>query len=242
MITNFLTNPFANSPISQKRFAQYAQVHLERLRAKDAQDVLIAPTETALKALQAAVNLNAASKAKGKGKRLSNDAAQTKLQRFLARKSGVIADLFSADDPSVRGEDTPGYRAFYPLGVTEYRRAGKDGIEILAARFASVADEHVATVGSKLAKDVRALLQLVADSRQAQLLESGTTKDSSSQGEQERTALAEQLYVNLLTLLLRHKATPAAVADYYNQGLLAPRKAAKAAPAALPGLPAPAVN
>ncbi|GAB3837977.1 hypothetical protein [Hymenobacter jeollabukensis] len=244
MISHFLNNPFANSQLSHRRFAQYAQVHLERLRAKDAQDALLEPTETALKALQEAVKANATSKAKGQGKRLSNDAAMKNLLKFISRKAGVIADTFSQDG-AVRGEDTPGYRAFYPQGVTEYRRAGKDGLETLAARFANVADEHAATVGAKLAKDVRALLQDVADSRQSQLLESGTTKDSSTQGQQERVALAEQLFVNLLTLLLRHKAHPEAAGDYFNQGLLGARTHATAAEkqaAALPGVPALAVN
>ena len=38
-----------------------------------------------------------------------------------------------------------------------------------------------------------------------------------------RTALAEQLFENLLTLLLRHKRTPAAAGAYFNKGLLAAR-------------------
>ncbi|RTQ50067.1 hypothetical protein EJV47_10525 [Hymenobacter gummosus] len=245
MISHFLTNPFANSVLGHRRFAQYAQTHLERLRAKDAADVLLEPTETALKALQAAVKTNATSKAKGGSKRLSNDEAKAKLQKFIARKSGVIADAFSQDG-EVRGEDTPGYHAFYPQGVMEYTRASKDSIETLAARFANVADEHADTVGAKLAKDVRALLKQVEESRQAQLLEGGLTKDSSSQGAAEREELAEQLFVNLLTLLLRHKATPEAAGDYFNQGLLASRShgegAAAKSTAALHGLPAPAVN
>lgn len=222
MINHFLDNPFGNSQLSHRRFAQYTQTHLERLRATDAADVLIEPTETALTALQTAVKANATSKAKGGSKRLSNDEAKAKLQKFIARKAGVIADAFSQDG-AVRGEDTPGYHAFYPQGVMEYTRAGKDGIETLAARFAGIADEHAATVGAKLAKDVRALLKDVADSRQDQLLESGLTKGSSTQGEQERAALAEQLYANLLTLLLRHKSNPAAAGDYFNQGLLGAR-------------------
>lgn len=239
MISHFLDNPFANSQLSHRRFAQYAQVHLERLRATDAQDALIDPTATALQALLAAVKANATSKAKGQGKRLSNDEAMDKLLRFISRKAGVIADAFSQEG-AVRGEDTPGYHAFYPLGVTEYRRAGKEGLETLAARFAGIADEHADTVGPKLAKDVRALLQDVADSRQGQLLESGLTKGSSTQGRQERTALAEQLYVNLLTLLLRHKSTPATAGDYFNQGLLGPRT--HNPDAGKPGGPAPTAN
>ncbi|UYZ61417.1 hypothetical protein [Hymenobacter weizhouensis] len=47
-----------------------------------------------------------------------------------------------------------------------------------------------------------------------------TAKDGSQQGQQERQELAEQLFVNLLTLLLQHKNDPEAVGAYFDQDLL----------------------
>lgn len=227
MINHFLSNPFLNSPLGHKRFAQYAQSHLELVRGANTDgqfDALLAPTEAAHQALVRALGTTASAKARGQGKRLTNDEAVAKLKRFISRKAGVLADLFASPDGTVRGEDTPQYKAFYPQGVSEYSRADKADILVLAERFAREAQAQAAKVGAQLEQDVRALMAQTDTSRTEQLREAGTAEDGSQQGEKERAALAVQLFANLLALLQHHKTDPETVAGYFNQGLLRRRR------------------
>ncbi len=224
MIENHLSNPFANTELSNGRFGKYADEHLARLLAAQLPDALFGPrlaaTQAALTAFTSGRKANAVASAAREGKTVTLDKAIQRLQKFVSIQAPVLAALFTDLDKDVRGTDTAAYQAFFPQGVEAITKANKATLDAAVAPFVAAATQYQAQIGAPTASKVTALVADIAAARQAQLASKGATKDTQTDRVTARTALALELFVNLLTLLIHHAADPGQVRAYFNVAIL----------------------
>ncbi len=100
MILNFLTNPFANSRIGNRRFAKFIDEHRGRVRAAAdlpaGATVALAAVDAAYATFLAAEKTNAVASAVRQGKTVTNDAAIRRCQRFVSQQASLIAGALRA--------------------------------------------------------------------------------------------------------------------------------------------------
>jgi hypothetical protein len=215
MIQRHLQNPFLNSAASDVLFGRLAGTHLERLKAANANDrylSLIAATQPLYSAFMHSITAGIGTSADRKSKTVSTDEAVKAIKGYISRKEGVLADRF----PRKSAE----YQAIYPQGVSQYRVANKASLPVLTERFIGSVREHGGEAGRQIAEEAQALLDHYQTLRNGQLQAIGSAKGLSTDSGEKRKALAVQLYKNLLTLLLVHAESPAAVENFFDVSFL----------------------
>jgi len=86
--------------------------------------------------------------------------------------------------------------------------------------FLKAAEDQKAQVGAALGTRAKELWQAVADSRGSQLSTMGGVGDLKPQRDAARRALADALFLNLLTLLIDHHQQPEQVRAYFPESIL----------------------
>ncbi|WP_046242493.1 hypothetical protein [Hymenobacter terrenus] len=226
MIENFLSNPFRNLVLGQKRTLKYADVHLERLQAR-LSELPVAPftdraaaTRAAVASYREHVQTGAAQDADRQSKTLTNDEAIARFQRFVSQQAKVLAALFTNLDTQVQGEDTDAYKQFFPRGVMAITKANKAALDTEAAVFLRAAAAQQVQVGPALLIQAQQRWQQVEDSRKNQLATMGSEQQTKDQRQEARTVLADTLFLNLLTLLTHFHLTPERVRDFFPEAIL----------------------
>lgn len=226
MIENFLSNPFRNLVLGQKRTLKYADVHLERLQAR-LSELPAAPfadrataTAAAVAGYRQHVQTGAAQGAARQGKTLTNDEAIAKFKRFVGQQAKVLAALFTNLDTNVRGEDTEAYKQFFPRGVVALTEANKAGLDTEAAVFLRAAADQQAQVGPALLAQAQQRWQQVEDSRKTQLATMGSEQQTKDLRQDARGELADVLFLNLLALLAHFHRTPERARDFFSEAIL----------------------
>lgn len=211
MILHHLKNPFANPTISEDNFGKIALTHLDRLKTNN-QDgqftALIEATQPLYDTYKEAVSDEAYETALREGKTISVDAAIKGLKHFASRKEGVIADAFDGK-PQI-------YEQFFPHGLTEYSKANKKNIDTLFNRLAKTIEAHTEELGDEMAADALALYNNYVAIRDVQLQAIGEVKELDSEADGARIALAERIFLNLLSLITTFVKTPDRVKDFFD--------------------------
>lgn len=225
MIEHHLSNPFANLVLGQNRTLKYVDTHLERLRARlgelpAAFAERVAATEAAANGYRQHVQTGATQGATRVGKTQTNDQAIAKFQKFVGQQAKILGALFTNLDTGVRGEDTEQYKQFFPQGVTAITRANKAELETEAAVFLKAAEDQQAQTGAALLARAQTLWQAVAATRKAQLGVFGNEKQTQDRRADAREALADALFLNLLTLLAHFHQQPERARDFFPEELL----------------------
>ncbi len=131
---------------------------------------------------------------------------------FIRRKEGVIKDLFPKGSPS--------YTEFYPAGLTEYSKAGVEGIKNLLVRYVAAFAKHKEQLGGQLVMDIIGLQKLYNDARDEQVDVKTTNKSSITLVRETRKALTMQLTRCLLQIASYTLENPEAFNSYFNFSLL----------------------
>ena len=233
MILSFLTNPFANSRIGNRRFAKFTDEHRGRVRAAAGLPagvtLALAAVDASYATFLAAEKTNAVASAVREGKTVTNDTAIRRLQRFVSQQAALLAGALRDPDTGQRGEDTALYQVFFPKGVTALTRADKADIETEANTFWEALKANPGYGVPDAAARFKALLDDVVASRTTQLGTDGKGGETATDAGRDaaRTTLAVALYVLLLELLKHHAAAPAAVGQYYNLAIFDEGRAAR---------------
>jgi hypothetical protein len=170
-------------------------------------DTLLAETKPLYAAFMASITNK--SNTGTSGKTLATSQALDDIQDYIVRKEGVIADKF--DRKSVV------YTEFFPKGRKEFSTATKSTINLIVKRFISVATKYSNEVGADIAAEVGSLLDKYNTLRNDQLETIGMVKSFSGEGRQSREVLAQQLYKNLLTLILEDHNDTEHVKLYFDE-------------------------
>jgi hypothetical protein len=131
---------------------------------------------------------------------------------FIRRKEGVIKDLFPKGSPT--------YTEFYPAGLTEYNKAGVEGIKNLLVRYMAAAQKHKAALSPQFITDLTALENLYKDARDEQVDKISTNKSSITLVREARKALTMQLTRCLLQIASYTIENPEEFNSYFNFSLL----------------------
>ena len=215
MINNRLKNPFENSRISDITFDKFTKAHIERLRSHTDNTVIagfLSATEPLYKSFHEIITRESGKGADKKGETLTSQLIMDEIKKFVRRKEGVLADAL--DDRS------PEYLAFFPQGLSEYNKAGKDKINILLERFINAATKQSDKLGPDLISQATLLLERYNKARDLQLKGKGSVSGVSRESEEKRKALSLQLFLNLLDLLRLHATEPHTVKMYYDLSLV----------------------
>ena len=226
MILPFLTNPYANSRIGNRRFAKFTDEHRGLVRSAVGLPAGVTGALTDVDAKYAAFltaeKSNAVASAVREGKTVTNDAAIRRLQRFVTQQAELIAGTLRNPDTGQRGEDTALYQVFFPRGVTALTQANKTDIETEANTFLKALQANPGYGVPDAATKFETLLTDVVTSRTTQLGADGKGGETATDTGRDaaRRALAVALYKLLLALLTHHAETPKQVEQYFNLSIL----------------------
>jgi hypothetical protein len=223
MLQNFLKNPFL-AKSSDANFGKLVSIHLESLKAANTDNrhsSLITTTEPLYLEFASTLSTKSGNNSAKGGKTVRTHEAFTSIKAYISRKEGVIADKFPRQSAT--------YREFFPIGLSEYHKASKANIQLLAERFIRTAQANANVLGSEMASEAKDLVDTYLATRNAQLQAMGSVKGLSSESKAKRKALAIQLYRNLLHLLASHVEDTGQVKNYFDTAIRQkPKKEVKA--------------
>jgi len=134
------------------------------------------------------------------------------IKKYISRKGGVISDIFHTESPS--------YQEFFPYGKSEYAKASKKNIQVLVERFRDACVAHQSELGDEIVEKMNAYVQTLADTKTKQNNNISDVKDKISELEEARKALAKQMFINMLTLTIKHIDNTEYVSNYYDTNML----------------------
>ncbi len=225
-LSRYFEISFADPEISDGELRSFGVDHLAKLIAQNSAatyDGIVAATDTALTAFHGTVADESLAAAIRKSRTSATNILMDEIKGKWSRRKGKIRDTFEASSAE--------YLAFYPQGVSEYRTATMEEMATLLTRYATLAAQNVATLGQPFADEWAAYKAKWAAVRGAQITQKGTTTAAAEQSTTARTALEQQLQINVLTIALQNLGHPERVTAFFQQSLLeAPATPAAPAP------------
>jgi hypothetical protein len=127
---------------------------------------------------------------------------------------------FSNFAKSMYDEGSSELEQFFPNGLTEYTLCNKSNILLLLSRLATATEAHKTELGERWANDYTQLLESYQNARSAQEEAKGNVAGQRGQRNIQRDELAEQLYINLLTIAINNIDKPEMAKVYFDESIL----------------------
>jgi len=211
MFHDHLNNPFDSKRISSANLTTFAEKHAALLVSFNAPPALLEATSPLIDNFKLQLTDISNQEGKKQAKTVSVDELIDEIKKYISRKGGVITDTFPADSPT--------YQEFYPVGRGEYTAAAKKNIQVLVERFRDACVNHKAELGEEIGNRMTAYARSLADARKNQITNMSGVKDKSSALESARNQLTKQLFINLLTLILKHIDDTEQVKNYFDTSM-----------------------
>ncbi len=175
MLYFFLKNPFLSPRISVTNFDKLTKAHLAALavanKGGSLSDVL-ADTQRLYDAFSRHLGEKSSSASLKKGQTENVESLVETVRRFIAEQEPNVQYQFRKE---------PGmYAQFYPNGIGEYRRAGKDELLTLFRRFTGTCLPHADKLGPEAVREAESLLDQLQSARNGQVHRKQTVKDLSA--------------------------------------------------------------
>jgi hypothetical protein len=215
MLYFFLKNPFVSPRISVTNFDKLAKAHLAALAVANKDGSLsgiLADTQRLYEEFSRHLGEKSSSASLKKG--------QTENVESLVE---IVKKFISGQEPNVQYQfrKEPGkYAEFYPNGVTEYRRAGKDELLTLFKRFTTTCLPHADKLGPEAVREAESLLDQLQNARNGQVHKKQTVKDLSGMAAASQEALGVRLYRTLGLLISLHADQPEAINKFFDFSFL----------------------
>jgi hypothetical protein len=228
----YLTNPFINSGSSQAELLAFTTDHLQRMTANPLVILTprIAPTTAALTAFSSTLSADDTKL----GQRKASKQAKNDYRKDLPKNVGKIAVKVEAQ----YGEGSPEFNECFPFGRTIFTKCPDDMLANHLQTLINGVTAHQADLGAPVVTDATALLTgwnaVYAPSETASGNKTGT-QDAKNAA---RTALAQELFINLQALSQYFPDQPEKLDLYMQPSLLDPHTHAPAEPTP-PAPPAP---
>ncbi len=215
-LQRFFENHLANREISGEELRQFTEDHLGKLKAVSALPAhltaLLAPTEAAFAAFDAALSARTTLLATQSGGTITKDEALQLFRTTVRQREGRVRDKFA--------KGSAAYAEFFPQGLHEYNRARLGQIPGLLDRLITGATKHEAQLGPELLAEFMALKTTFSTAREGQVDAKGDLAQARANVAITRTALELQVGKNILAIASHHIGSPERAADYFNQSLL----------------------
>ncbi len=223
MLYFFLKNPFLSPRISVTNFDKLTKAHLAALAVANKDGSLsgiITDTERLYEAFSRHLGDKSSSASLKKGQTENVESLVETVKRFISEQEPNVLYQFRKE---------PGkYTQFYPNGVSEYRRAGKDELLTLFRRFTNTCLPHADKLGPEAVREAESLLDQLQSARNGQVHKKQTVKDLSGMAAASQQELGVRLYRTLGLLISLHADQPEAINRFFDFSFL-PRQAVKRA-------------
>lgn len=215
-IERFFENQLANRKISGEELRQFTEDHIGKLGAMSALPAnlaaLLAPTEAAFGAFDAALSARTTLQATQSGGTITKDEALQLVRTTVRQREGRVRDTFA--------KGSGPYAEFFPQGLKEYNQARLGQIPGLLDRLIIAATKHKVKLGPELLAEFTALKTTFSTAREGQVDAKGDLAQARANVASTRTTLELQLGKNILAIASHHLGSRERAADYFNQSLL----------------------
>lgn len=215
-LDRFFENHLANREISSEELRQFAEDHIGKLKGMSALPVqitaLLAPTEAAFGAFDAALSARTTLQATQSGGTINKDDALQLFRTIVRQREGRVRDKFAKGSGS--------YTEFFPQGLKEYNKARLGQIPGLLERLITATNKHKTELGPELLAEFIALKTTFSAAREGQVEAKGELANARARVATTRTALEHQIGKNILAIASHHLGDRERAADYFNQSLL----------------------
>ncbi len=215
MLYFFLKNPFLSSKISVSNFDKLVRSHLASLEVanKDSSfTTILNDTKALYQAFSHRIAEKSTSSSSKKGYTENVDNVVELVKNFIAELEPNIQYQFRKE---------PGkYAEFYPNGITEYRRAGKDELLVLFKRLIDTCFLYAERLGKDVLSEAHHLQERLEHARNGQVHKKQTVKDLSGSAAASQQALAIRLYSTLGFLISTYAGQPDMINKFFDFSFL----------------------
>lgn len=218
----FFHNHFDSERISDDRFNNFTNDHLQRLSATGNYSTLVTTLSDVYTNWSGATLTEATQEAIKQGQSKSMKASLAAMIAAVRQKEGTVRGQY--------GRDSNAYQEFFPEGLDEYNHANLGNIDIKMKRLIAAATAHADDVPG-LAEQFTDLFTAFTKARNAQRGGKGQVSSAKTTSTHTRDVVEQQLMVNVLTIALDHIGDVNGGLAYFDQALLQhPQPATKPPP------------
>jgi len=211
----FFKNHFNTKEISDDNMRKFAEIHLQRLAAKNAGGqftAIITDTTTAYTNYFGSITDEDTKFAVQQGLTIAVNNAVENFKKAVSQKEGIVRGNF--------GKDSREYQEFFPLGVTEYSKATLQNIQMLMERFVAAANRYTVQLGGALATEFQGYLTAFTTARTSQLLKLGEVADSKTDASFKRDTVENELMKNVHLIGAMYVGDINTCMDFFDQSFV----------------------
>lgn len=208
-------NFFDTDKISDDNLKKFTEDHIQRLIANNGGGTftsILTATTTKFNAYFGKIAAEDISFAVQQSLTKTVDQIMADFKNSVSQQEGLIRSFYNVN--------TSTYQEFFPLGVTEYRQAGKSNIETLMARMVSACTVHTADLGAAIVTLFTDYKTNYKAARDAQLLKFGEVDTNKTGTETARNDLEVQLCANLHFIGFTFPADVSRCMDFFDQSIV----------------------
>jgi hypothetical protein len=158
-----------------------------------------------------------------------------KVEELMAQMGDELGDRYEGAIRGAFGRDSDGYRAFFPNGLTEYRKATRERMPGLVKRLSDAAETHKADLSPAAVAVLKGYKTAWDTLRTNQLQGIGETGTEEGAVTKAREAVYHQQYLNLHYICFAANGDGARILHYFDQSIIAQRRRPKPDDGAAPG-------
>ena len=211
----FFKNHFNTNKISDDNLRKFAEIHLQRLAAKNGGGeftTMIIDTTTAYTNYFGSITDEDTKFAVQQGLTIAVNNAVENFKKAVSQKEGIVRGNF--------GKDSPEYQEFFPLGVTEYSKATLQNVEMLMNRFVTAANKFAVQLGVALETEFQGYLTAFTTARTSQLLKLGEVADSKTDTSFKRDDVEIELMKNVHLIGAMYVGDINTCMDFFDQSFV----------------------
>ncbi len=211
----FFKNHFNTNKISDDNMRKFAEIHLQRLAAKNGGGeftAMITDTTTAYTNYFGSITDEDTKFAVQQGLTIAVSNAMENFKKAVSQKEGIVRGNF--------GKDSPEYQEFFPLGVTEYSKATLQNVEMLMNRFVTAANKFAVQLGAALETEFQGYLIAFTTARTSQLLKLGEVADSKTDTSFKRDDVENELMKNVHLIGAMYVGDINTCMDFFDQSFV----------------------
>jgi len=211
----FFKNHFNTDRISDENLRKFAEIHLQRMAAKNgggAFTTMITDTTTAYNNYFGSISDEDTKFAVQQGLTIAVNNSVENFKKAASQKEGLVRATF--------GKDSPQYQEFFPLGVTEYSKATLQNVEMLMNRFVTAAGKYTVELGAALETEFQGYLTAFTTARASQLLKIGEVADSKTDTSFKRDDVENELMKNVHLIGAMYVGDINTCMDFFDQSFV----------------------
>ncbi len=206
---------FMSVNLSRERLKDFTESHIARLAANNPGGIfttILNDITNAYNNFFGDLSSELTNVAVQEGKTIAMNESRLALEKNLSDNEKLIAFTYR--------NNLAVYEEFYPLGLTEYQNADLPTLESITTRYLNVLNSHSADFTAAFIAEYTTLQGTFVTNRSAQTTAKSNVDSERSDLSSSRTAVAQQLTKNLLTISLQYLGDETKADVYFDQSIL----------------------